>query len=186
MSRELLDKLATGFTALDATVNDLLHFTAERDPQRRSIGIRALIDEVLQALAPQLDAQHIRVEIDVPPAEETKADRDMLRRCILNLSLNAIDAMPDGGELIITSYQGPDGLELEIADSGPGLSDEVRRRMFEPFFTTKSSGTGLGLAIVCRIAEVHGGELTACNCPEGGAAFTLRIPELAHRLEAAA
>jgi signal transduction histidine kinase len=186
MSRELLDKLATGFTALDATVNDLLHFTAERDPQRRQFSIRQLVDEVLQSLAPQLEAQGIGVEIDVPPKHQVSADRDMLRRCILNLSLNAIDAMSDGGELVVTSYSGPQGLELEIADSGPGLSDEVRRRMFEPFFSTKSSGTGLGLAIVCRIAEVHAGELTASNCPEGGAAFTLRIPALAHRLEAAA
>ena len=76
------------------------------------------------------------------------------------------------------------GFELEIADSGPGLRDDVRRRMFEPFFTTKSSGTGLGLAIVGRIAEVHGGQITACNCPEGGAAFTLQIPHRA--MEAAA
>ncbi len=186
MSRELLDKLATGFTALDATVNDLLHFTAERDPQRRSFLVRALVDEVLQSLAPQLEAQGIRLEIDVPHLHEASADRDMLRRCILNLSLNAIDAMPEGGELVVTSYCGPRGLELEIADSGPGLTDEVRSRMFEPFFTTKSSGTGLGLAIVCRIAEVHDGELTARNCPEGGAAFTLRIPAIAHQLEAAA
>jgi signal transduction histidine kinase len=114
------------------------------------------------------------------------ADREMLRRCITNLSLNAIDAMPNGGELVITSYSGPHGFELEIADSGPGLSDQVRRRMFEPFFTTKQHGTGLGLAIVSRIAEVHGGDLTARNCPEGGAAFTLRIPVSQHALQAAA
>jgi signal transduction histidine kinase len=186
MNRELLDKLATGFTTLDATVNDLLHFTAERDPQRQLIPVRALVDEVLQSLAPQLDAQGIRTEIDVPTSELLSADRDMLRRCVMNLTLNALDAMPRGGELVITSYRGPSGFELEIADSGPGLSDEVRKRMFEPFFTTKSSGTGLGLAIVWRIAEVHYGELSARNCPEGGAAFTLRFPALEQRLEAAA
>ena len=71
---------------------------------------------------------------------------------------------------------GSDAVELEIADTGPGLSDEVSRRAFEPFFTTKSTGTGLGLAIVDRVAEVHGGEVLATNCPEGGAAFTIRIP----------
>jgi signal transduction histidine kinase len=186
MSRELLDKLATGFTTLDATVNDLLHFTAERDPQRQLVPIRSLVDEVFQSLAPQLDAQGIRTEIDVPAQEQLSADRDMLRRCVLNLILNALDAMPNGGELVVTSYRGPGGFELEIADSGPGLSDEVRKRMFEPFFTTKSSGTGLGLAIVWRIAEVHHGDLSARNCPEGGAAFTLRFPVLEQRLEAAA
>ena len=186
MNRELLDKLSAGFTSLDATVNDLLQFTAERDPVRRPVPIRHLLDEVLQSLAPQLEAQQISIELDVPPVHQVFADRDMLRRGVLNLALNAIDVMPEGGELVITSYSGPQGFELEIADNGPGLSEEVRRRMFEPFFTTKSNGTGLGLAIVCRIAEVHGGELTARNCPEGGAAFTLRIPVKQQALEAAA
>jgi signal transduction histidine kinase len=188
MNRELLDKLAAGFTALDATVNDLLHFTAHRDPQSQIFPVRPLVDDILESLAPQLEAQRIHVHCDVPPAHEIWADRDMLRRCVLNLALNALDAMPGGGELVITSVKGPSGFELEIADSGPGLSDEVRRRMFEPFFSTKSSGTGLGLAIVGRIAEVHGGKILARNCPEGGAAFTLRLPAHAEikTLEAAA
>ena len=184
VTRELLDKLAAGFTSLDATVNDLLNFTAQRDPQLRLIEVAPLIDEVLESLAPQLHAQGIRVELDLSPMHRIWADRDMLRRCILNLALNALDAMPAGGELVVTSIVGRRGFELEIADSGPGLRDDVRRRMFEPFFTTKSSGTGLGLAIVGRIAEVHGGQITACNCPEGGAAFTLLIPHRA--MEAAA
>jgi signal transduction histidine kinase len=107
-----------------------------------------------------------------------------LRRALLNLMLNALDAMPDGGQLTVTAWSHSGGVELEVADSGPGLSDEARERAFEPFFTTKSSGTGLGLAIVYRIAEVHGGEIIARNCPEGGAAFTVRIPR--RMLEAAA
>ena len=86
----------------------------------------------------------------------------------------------------MTSSSSPRGIELEVADSGPGLSDDVKARAFEPFFTTKPGGTGLGLAIVYRIAEVHAGELTAVNCPEGGAAITLRIPQPAVALEAAA
>ncbi len=107
----------------------------------------------------------------------------MLRRAILNLALNAVDAMRDGGELSVTAHSGAAGLEIELADTGPGLSEQARRRAFEPFFTTKSNGTGLGLAIVERIAEAHGGQITAVNRPEGGAAFTLRIPP--HHLEVA-
>ena len=90
--------------------------------------------------------------------------------------LNAMDAMPDGGTLTIIACSTPQGIELEIADSGPGLSEKVLPRIFEPFFTTKQNGTGLGLAMVARIAEVHQGEATAANCAQGGAAFTLRIP----------
>lgn len=183
-SLDVLDKVEAGITALDVTVNDLLHFTAERDPNREPFLLKELVDDVHASLAPQLSAQEITVEVDVPPALEVVADREMLRRAVLNLALNALDAMPDGGALTFTGLNGPRGVELEVADSGPGLSEEVRRRAFEPFFTTKSNGTGLGLAIVYRVTEVHGGEVTARNCPEGGAAFTIRIP--ARAWEAAA
>ncbi|HEV3415524.1 MAG TPA: ATP-binding protein [Pirellulales bacterium] len=183
-SRDIVEKIAVGFTDLEATVNDLLQFTADRDPCWQRIEVRNLVEEVIGSLAPQFVAQSIETVLDVPRQQTVTADRDMLRRAVLNLSLNALDAMPDGGRLFVTSYFGPDGLELEIADTGPGLSEQAQRRAFEPFFTTKSNGTGLGLAIVDRIAEVHGGDVAAANCPEGGAAFTIRIPT--RRLEAAA
>jgi signal transduction histidine kinase len=183
-SRDLVEKIASGFTALDATVNDLLQFTADRDPRWQLLDVRELVEDVLGALAPQFTAQAIASFVDIPVGQRVSADRDMIRRAILNLFLNALDVMPDGGEVVITSHAGPRGLEIEVADSGPGLSEQVRRRAFEPFFTTKSHGTGLGLAIVERIAEVHGGRIHAANCPEGGAAFTLQIPS--RRLEAAA
>ena len=178
-SLEILDKIAAGFTALEATVNDLLHFTSDRDPQWQTFPLRRLIEDVHASLAPQFLAQAIKIVVDVPKDQFLTADQHLLRRVVLNLMLNALDAMPDGGTLTVTSFCGPRGLELEIADSGPGLSEEVMQRAFEPFFTTKRGGTGLGLAIVARIAEVHGGEAMAANCPEGGAAFTVLIPHLA-------
>lgn len=178
-SMDILFKIEAGFTALDVTVNDLLHFTSHREPHRRAFPVRALVDEVCEALGPQLDAQSIRVSTDVPPSLFLSADREMLRRAVLNLVLNAIDAMQDGGQLVFTSFEGPRGFELEIADSGPGLNEEQLRKVFDPFYTTKSEGTGLGLAIVHRIAEAHGGRIVARNCPEGGAAFTIEIPRRA-------
>ena len=186
-SLEVLDKVTAGFAALDATVNDLLQFTSDRDPQLCTFLLRKLVEDVCASLAPQLVAQAIRRVIDVPKDLLVTADQEMLRRAVLNLALNALDAMPDGGTLTVTFVSTPQGLELEIADSGVGLSDHARTRAFEPFFTTKRGGTGLGLAIVYRIAESHGGDVTALNCPEGGAAFTLRIPQpQAAVLEAAA
>jgi signal transduction histidine kinase len=172
----IMDNIEAGFTALEATVNDLLSFTADRDPVWRQFGVRELVDEVFASLAPQLHAQGIETDLDVPIEIRLWADRDMLRRAIVNLVLNALDVMPQGGQLVITAYQGPYGFELEIADSGPGIDEDVRTRIFEPFFTTKSDGTGLGLAIVYRVAEAHGGDILVLNCPEGGAAFTIRIP----------
>src|SRR5690606_1845477 len=127
-SLDTLDKVAVGITELDATVNDLLHFTSDREPEFETLLLRPLIDDVVNALAPQLSAQGIEMDIDVPADHEVHADRDMLRRAVLNLMLNALDVMPEGGELVVTSVETPRGMELEIADSGPGLSDEVRRR----------------------------------------------------------
>lgn len=175
-SQDILAKIEAGFIALDATVNDLLNFTAHRNPQWQTFLIGDLVTEVCESLEPQLNAQMIDVDIDVPPHTLLTADREMIRRALLNLILNSIDAMRDGGELVITSYDNPRGFELEVADSGPGLSTETKKRAFEPFYSTKQNGTGLGLAIVYHIAEAHGGTVTATNCPEGGAAFTIKIP----------
>jgi len=184
-SMEVLDKITAGFTALDVTVNDLLHFTSDRDPRPVAFSPGELVDEVYSSLAPQLAAQAIETVVDIPDAIRITADRDMLRRAVLNLTLNAIDAMPDGGTLSAECRSTDEGLELTILDTGTGLTDEAESHAFEPFFTTKCGGTGLGLAIVYRIVEVHGGQLTAANRPERGAAFTLHIPNVVAR-EAAA
>ncbi len=183
-SIDIMEKIDAGFTALEATVTDLLSFTSDRCPIWRNFSVRELIDEVCEALAPQLESQGIVSVVDVPSRLFVTADRDMLRRALVNLVFNAIDAMSSGGGLYITAIDTAGTLELEIADSGPGIEEHVENRIFEPFFTTKREGTGLGLAIVSRIAEAHGGSVGATNCPEGGAAFTICLPRRA--MEAAA
>ena len=101
----------------------------------------------------------------------------MLRRAVLNLVLNALDVMPQGGTLTVSSTaSSPAARNCTLPTAGPGLPEDVLPRVFEPFFTTKQTGTGLGLAIVARIAEAHGGTATAANGPCGGAVFTLSFP----------
>lgn len=174
--QEIVDKIAAGLTALDATVNDLLHFTADRDPQLQTFCLARLVEEVCASLAPQLEAQQIELHCCVPADRFITADPHMYRRAMLNLALNALDAMPAGGRLSITALSDADSVTLEVADSGPGLNSEAAKRAFEPFYSTKPGGTGLGLTIVARIAEVHGGEVSVANAPQGGAVFRLRIP----------
>jgi len=137
------------------------------------------------ALGPRMSSQSIQAVIDVPANLCVTADRELLRRAVRNLMLNAVDAMPGGGTLFATSAESQDAVELEIADTGPALSDEERHEAFELLPSAQRGGTGWGLAVVRRIAELHGGRVTAANCPEGGAAFTLRIPSRV-ALEAAA
>lgn len=175
-SLAIFDKITAGFTALDATVNDLLHFAADRDPHWRTFGFRRLAEELCAALAPQFAAQGIRPALEIAPSLQLTADREMIRRAVLNLMLNAMDAMPDGGELLIAAADRGEGVELRVADGGPGLTADVRRRAFEPFFSTKPGGTGLGLSIVYRTADVHGGRVSAENRPQGGACITIHLP----------
>ena len=183
---DVLDKVMAGFTALEATVGDLLHFSSQRDARRQRVVIRGLIEELLESLEPQLAAQNIRASVDCAAGLVASVDPEMLRRSLLNLMLNALDVLPAGGELVITVCATAAGLEIEVADSGPGVPSPLTERLFEPFFTTKSGGTGLGLAIVERIAAAHGGRVTVTNCPEGGAAFTLILPQPSLALERAA
>jgi len=184
-SLDILDKITAGFTDLDATVNDLLQFTSDRDPQRQPVALGQLVDDVLGSLAPQFAAQSIRPTVEIGLEDQLLADPHMLRRSLLNLVLNAIDAMPSGGHVLIRGWRDDAGLHLQVADDGPGLSPEACARAFEPFYSTKPGGTGLGLAIVGRVAEAHGGTIRAENRPEGGAAVTISLPH-ACRKEAAA
>jgi signal transduction histidine kinase len=175
-SIEVLDKIEAGFSELDVTVNDLLHFTQDRDPQCQSFALRRLVEDVVGSLAPQCSAQKITTFVEMGENLMVTADRNMLRRALLNLVLNALDAMPNGGTLTVRATYGERGVEIKVADTGTGLSEEASGRAFEPFFTTKPGGTGLGLAIVHRIAEVHGGSVSGTNGPGGGAVFGLAIP----------
>lgn len=176
VSSEIVGNVNSGFAALELIVSDLLHFSANRDPQFQLLSPGALVHDLCQSLLPQFVAQGIQITVDAPLELRATADPDMLRRALLNLLLNAVDAMPHGGELVVTACATPLGVEIEVADSGPGLSETSLARLFEPFFTTKNNGTGLGLAIVERIAEAHSGQVLAANCPTGGAAFTLCLP----------
>ena len=114
-----------------------------------------------------------------------QADMGQIRQVLLNLLLNALDAVPHGGAIWIevdlselTPHEGQTrpGLTLRVCDTGPGLPGELGSKIFEPFVGTKPSGIGLGLSISKRIVESHGGEIRAANRPEGGAVFTVWLP----------
>lgn len=184
MATQLLQKLESAFGTLETTVSDLLQLASSPQPNLQPVAVRALVEDVLQSLAPQWQAQNIAIALDISADHYIVADAAMLRRALLNLLINALDAMPSGGELVITGWHDDAYYELEVADSGMGFDPELAERLFEPFFTTKSHGVGLGLAVVGRIAELHGGQVRAYRCSEGGAAFTLRLPRQQQRAAA--
>jgi two-component system sensor histidine kinase HydH len=104
-------------------------------------------------------------------------DQDQLQQLALNLVLNALDALPDGGAVEIDLRSPRDGyFELHVRDTGPGIAPHILPKVFEAFVSTKETGLGLGLAVSRRIAENHGGTLSAYNLPDGGSCFVLRLP----------
>jgi signal transduction histidine kinase len=99
-----------------------------------------------------------------------------MKQALLNLILNAIQAMPQGGTLTVSTALRKDAMEIRIADTGVGITEESRKKLFSPFFTTKRNGTGLGLAITYRIIENHRGRIDVESEPGKGTAFTVRLP----------
>jgi len=106
------------------------------------------------------------------------ADPMQLQQVFLNLLINALDAMPDGGTLRIRSgFNAEDAaIRIEIADTGTGVDPQHAQKIFQPFFTTKHGGTGLGLAVSRQLIEQHGGTLSVADNPGGGAVFVIRLP----------
>jgi signal transduction histidine kinase len=106
------------------------------------------------------------------------ADRDMLRQVLLNLIGNAYQAMPDGGTVTVALADDAPGVRLTVADTGAGMTTEVRDKLFQPFFTTKARGVGLGLAVSKRIVDAHSGNILVDSAPGAGARFVVTLPQI--------
>lgn len=170
---KIFDCIQNSFFDLETTVNDLLHFATDKQPICECIQAEAFIETVCESVFPQLDAQNIDTFIDVATECEIYADPEMLKRIILNLLLNAMDAMPKGGQLNVSACENNGFMEIRVTDTGPGFSPDAIKRATEPFYSTKSTGTGLGLAIVLRIVESHNGRLKISNNSDCGATITI-------------
>jgi signal transduction histidine kinase len=155
------------------------------DRSWESFTVRELVEQVVASLAGRLAAQAVDVFLDIPASHRVFGERKLLRRAVENLVINAMEAMPEGGSLVATSAAEPHAIELEIADTGPAMSDGQRHDVFELMPAEQRGSSGWGLAVVRRIAEMHGGHVSAANCPDGGVALTLHIPRPV-ALEAAA
>jgi PAS domain S-box-containing protein len=175
-AKMLLDIVGEEADRLNRIVGDLLDFARPSTPELRSEPLERVVDEAVAAALAQ-NAPGIEVRRDPDPELPSVAmDARLVRQAILNVAVNAVQAMPRGGRLTIRTRREDRVALLEIEDTGGGIPEEVRGRIFEPFFTTKASGTGLGLAVVKRIIEGHGGEISVLSRPGAGTTFSLRFP----------
>lgn len=162
---------------LNNIITDFLNFARPREPVLQPCRIEDVLEKNLQFLAPQIEAQKCSLIKDIPPdLPVVPADADMLHQAFLNLLMNALQAMPEDGEIHLAIRSADRRLEIRIGDRGPGIPDDIMEKIWDPFFTNKKIGTGLGLGIVRNIIEAHGGSIAIANRPEAGAEVTIRLP----------
>jgi signal transduction histidine kinase len=190
---QMLDLIDNGLVRIDLIVRRLLTLAREHVIRPVEARMHHVVEGALAALGTKLEDRNIRVERREGTADDrVSVDQQLLEQVFVNVMLNALDSMPDGGELSITIRRSPRGLKsekspegcpaicVEVADTGSGISEAVLPRIFEPFYTTKKGGrgTGLGLAIAARIVDAHDGTMEVSSRTGGGTTFTIRIPAL--------
>ena len=155
-----------------------------RQVERCRFSINLLAGEIVALVLPDATMRGVRLALETDPAmPSVHGDRVQLQQVLLNLLLNAVEAVNENppASRLVTVRARPVGATVEVAvsDTGPGIPADNLLRVFEPFFSSKPNGLGMGLAISRSIIEAHGGRLWAENNPDGGATFTLRVPEVA-------
>lgn len=172
-----LSETRTGVIRMVTIIGDLLEYSRATAGEFDDVGINEVIDEAIRSLASAADERRIVVAVDFQCSTMPKVRGSRLYQVLCNLIRNALDAMPGGGRLTITSGIVGNEVVIRVADTGVGLPEPVEK-VFEPFFTTKppGQGTGLGLAICKDFIEDMGGMIIAAHGATGGAMFTVRIP----------
>jgi PAS domain S-box-containing protein len=176
-ARQAVQVLDSEIDRLDAVVKRFLDFTRPMEIRLEATNLAVLLRDVLAVALPQL--QHANVEVsqnliaDVP---EVFADRGLLRQAVLNLVLNAVEAMPNGGQLRLMLNRKGDMAEISVADTGKGISPENKQKIFQLFFTTRPGGSGIGLASAFRIVQLHNGSIDFTSEVGRGTTFRIELP----------
>ncbi len=162
---------------LNRLLSALLDFARPRPPRVRPVHAGELFDQVLALVAHTGEREGIRFRVEaaagLPPVE---ADPEQLQQVVINLVLNSIQAMPEGGTITLGAAVDGDRFLIRVTDEGRGIPESELDKIFDPFYTTKPNGTGLGLAVVHQIVEQHGGTIRAARNPGRGMTFTILLP----------
>jgi signal transduction histidine kinase len=178
--RESSQTLLAEISNLNAIIGRFSEFSKMPQPHLQRIQVNDIVSGVAQLFQAQLQAAGrapiaCTLQLD-SSLEPIAADPDLLHRALSNLVLNAMDAMPNGGEMALSTRSQPDTIVIEVADTGCGLTREECERIFTPYYTSKQHGTGLGLAIVQSVISDHGGRIRVESEPERGATFVIELP----------
>ncbi|MES2793917.1 MAG: ATP-binding protein [Planctomycetota bacterium] len=163
---------------MERSLQNFLDFARPPVPKRRRLSLMPVIERVISLIQGRARKQQVSFEIpQLSAALWVEADQDLIQQLLLNLVLNALDAMPQGGIIQIDVQPDSAGQVLvRVRDTGPGIAPHILPAIFERFVSSKETGVGLGLPVSRRIAQEHGGDLIVENLPQGGASFTFRLP----------
>ena len=177
-SLEFVHMIVNETTRLESTFKDLFDFVRQPELEKKCEPLHPLIRKTLLLLQPSLLKHSIDVVLDISdPDPILEMDEQLMRKVMLHLTRNAIDAMPDGGTLTITVRHQRGWITMAFADTGVGIPEPLREKAVDPFFTTKTYGTGLGLALVEKIVASHGGNFSLTKKPDGGMEARINLPE---------
>jgi PAS domain S-box-containing protein len=180
--RPLLEKIVGQSRRASSIANSLLNFSRTSGPDSaltEPVDLAELVNESVALLRPQLRRSRVQVHTDLDPAlPPVYGDRGKLQQVLLNLLLNARDAVPENGNIDVSLKREAHALRVEVRDDGIGISEQDRAKIFDPFFTTKrrGEGTGLGLSLSHNIVREHGGEIHVTSVPGEGATFSVALP----------
>lgn len=173
---EFAEILVREVDRLNQVVSNFLRFAKPAPVGRQAININQVVEELLEFSAAEYRRQRVEVSFERGALPAIPADADQLKQVILNILLNAVQALPAGGVVHVSTIPGEDCVVVQIADNGPGIDPDVLPRIFNPFYTTRHDGSGLGLAISQRIVQAHGGQIEVRSRPGEGALFKIQLP----------
>ncbi|UCD36050.1 MAG: HAMP domain-containing protein [Nitrospiraceae bacterium] len=177
MTREDAEIISAEIDKIDRVMTNFLGFVKQKSVSFAEISLSDLIERVLSLAAFDIDNAGITVHRDLIDAlPSVRGDRGLLEQVFLNLVLNAVQAMPGGGDIRVSGKSDDRFVEVMVWDRGGGIPSDVRARVYDPFFTTKESGTGLGLSIAYNIIKSHGGTMFFNSNEGAGTVFTVRLP----------
>jgi PAS domain S-box-containing protein len=170
---EMLETIDKCVNYSNKIVSDLLDYSREIHLEIETASPKQLLSDALKIMD---IPRKVDVKNKLPDTPPLAVDPDKIKRVFINLVKNAVDAMPDGGKIMVESREVNGGLEIAFRDTGSGISDEILPRLFSPLFTTKAQGMGFGLAICKRIVEAHGGVIAVSTVKNRGTTFTITLP----------
>lgn len=161
---------------LENLVNELLAYARNDSTPFTTVNLTELVCHTVSLIRHEAEERLVATTIDCPEGLQLLGNRDRLGQALLNLGKNAIQSMPDGGNLFISAVASGPNVVITVRDTGHGITPLQRERIFEPFFTTKARGTGLGLALCKKITDEHGGEISVASEPGKGTSVVISLP----------